>query len=87
VHGKEVSLESFISPAVAEVQTAVVARARDLWGDAADLDSVLVTGGAGAPMYDAIQEVYPHARLLDNAFWANVEGLQRFARRPATFNE
>jgi hypothetical protein len=87
VHGKEVPLEPLIGPAAAEVQTAVIARARDLWGEAADLDSILVTGGAGAPMYDAIREVYPHARLLDNAFWANVEGLQRFARRPATFNE
>jgi plasmid segregation protein ParM len=87
VHGELVPLQPLVEPAVAEIQTAIIARARDLWGEAADLDAILVTGGAGSPVYDAVRDVYPHARLLDNAFWANVEGLQRFARRPTTFHD
>lgn len=85
VRGKPVSVAEIIAPAVAEVQTAVIARARDLWGEAADLDLVLVSGGGGPHLFDAIHAVYPHARLLDNAFWANAEGLYRFGQRPATF--
>jgi hypothetical protein len=87
VHGEPVALQSLVTPAVGEIETAIIARARDLWGEAADLDAILVTGGGGAPVYDTIRSVYPHARLLDNAFWANAEGLQRFGRRPATFEE
>ncbi len=87
VHGEPVALQSLVAPAVGEIETAIIARARDLWGEAADLDAILVTGGGGEPVYDTIRSVYPHARLLDNAFWANAEGLQRFGRRPATFEE
>jgi hypothetical protein len=31
--------------------------------------------------------LYPQARLLPDAFWANAEGFYRFAQRPATFGE
>jgi len=87
VRGKPVRLEPLTKPAIAEVQTAVIARARDLWGAGARLDTILVSGGGGPYLYNAIRDVYPHARLLDNAFWANAEGLYRFGQRPATFEE
>ena len=87
VHGEPMPLQPLVTPAVGEIETAIIARARDLWGEAADLDAILVTGGGGASVYDAIHNVYPHARLLDSPFWANAEGLQRFGRRPATFEE
>jgi hypothetical protein len=35
----------------------------------------------------ALQAVYPQARLVPDAFWANAEGFYRFAQRPAIFNE
>jgi hypothetical protein len=87
VHGEPMPLQPLVAPAVGEIETAVIARSRDLWGEAVDLDTILVTGGGGASVYDAIHNVYPHARLLDSPFWANAEGLQRFGRRPATFEE
>jgi len=87
VHGEPVPLQPLVAPAVGEIETAIIARARDLWGEAADLDTILVTGGGGASVYDTVHGVYPHARLLDSPFWANAEGLQRFGRRPATFEE
>ncbi len=85
VRGEPVAIESLIAPAVADVRTAIIARARDLWGAGADLDRVLVTGGGGPHLYDAIHEVYPHAVLLSDTFWANAEGFYRFGQRPATF--
>ncbi|MEE8390938.1 MAG: ParM/StbA family protein, partial [Anaerolineae bacterium] len=87
VRGKLVSLEALIKPAITDIQTAIIARARDLWGAAANLDMILVSGGGGPHLYNTIYNVYPHARLLDNAFWANVEGFHRFGQRPATFEK
>jgi plasmid segregation protein ParM len=87
VRGEPVSLEPLIEPALVDIQTAIIARARDLWGEGADMDMILVSGGGGPHLYDAIHSVYPHARLLDDAFWANAEGFYRFAQRPATFGE
>jgi len=87
VRGKPVSLEPLVKPAVTDMQTAIIARARDLWGEGANLDAILVSGGGGPQLYDAIHDVYPHARLLNNAFWANAEGLYRFGQRPATFEK
>ena len=87
VRGEPVSLEPLVEPVIAEIRTAVIARARDLWGEATQLDAILVSGGGGPYLYDAIHGVYPHARLLDNAFWANAEGLYRFGQRPATFEK
>jgi len=87
VRGESVSLEPLIKPAITDMQTAIIARARDLWGEGTRLDMVLVSGGGGPHLYDAIHDVYPHARLLDNAFWANAEGLYRFGQRPATFEQ
>ena len=87
VRGEPVSLESLIEPAKADIQTAIIARARDLWSEGTQLDMILVSGGGGPQLYDAIRDVYPHARLLDNAFWANAEGFYHFGQRPATFEE
>jgi len=87
VRGEALSLEALVTPAVNDLKTAVVARARDLWGAGASLDVVLVSGGGGPYIYDAIRDVYPHARLLNNAFWANAEGFYRLGQRPATFEQ
>jgi plasmid segregation protein ParM len=87
VRGEPISLEKLIKPATADIQTAIIARARDLWGAAANLDMILVSGGGGPHLYETIHKLYPHARLLDNAFWANAEGFYRFGQRPATFKK
>ncbi|MCP4536960.1 MAG: ParM/StbA family protein [Chloroflexi bacterium] len=87
VRGKPISLEKLIKPAITDIRTAIIARARDLWGAAVNLDMILVSGGGGPHLYDVIHAVYPHARLLDNAFWANAEGFYRFGQRPATFEK
>jgi hypothetical protein len=65
----------------------VIAKARDLWGEGATLDIILITGGAAQYLSDGLQAVYPQSRLVPNAFWANAEGFYRFGQRPATFGE
>ena len=68
VRGTAMPLKEMIDPAVAEVRAAIIARARDLWGEGVSLDAILVTGGGAAHLYELIRDVYPHARLLDDAF-------------------
>jgi plasmid segregation protein ParM len=87
VKGEPVSLEPLLAPAVRELEMAVVARARDLWGEGVNLDAILITGGAAPQLAGALQAVYPQARLVPDAFWANAEGFYRFAQRPAIFSE
>jgi plasmid segregation protein ParM len=87
VKGEPVSLEPLLAPAVRELEMAVVARARDLWGEGVNLDAILITGGAAPQLAGALQAVYPQARLMPDSFWANAEGFYRFAQRPAIFSE
>jgi hypothetical protein len=87
VKGESVNLQPLLAPAVRDFETAVVAKARDMWGEGANLDVVLITGGAAQHLAGAIQSVFPHARLLADAFWANAEGFYRFGQRSATFGE
>jgi plasmid segregation protein ParM len=87
VRGETISLEALIAPATTDIKTAIIARARDLWGAGANLDMILVSGGGAPYLYDAIRQVYPHARLMTNAFWANAEGFYRFGQRSATFDK
>lgn len=85
VKGQSIDLQPLLAPVARELEATVVAKARDLWGEGAALDAVLITGGAAQYLADAIQSVYPQARLLPDAFWANAEGFYRFGQRPAVF--
>jgi plasmid segregation protein ParM len=87
VKGQPINLQSMLAPAVRELEAAIVAKARDLWGEGVSLDALLITGGAAQHLAGALQVLYPQARLLPDAFWANAEGFYRFAQRPATFGE
>ncbi len=87
VKGQPVNVQSLLAPAVRELEATVVAKARDLWGEGAALDTIFVVGGAAQHLAGALTAVYPQARLVPDAFWANVEGFYRFGQRPATFGE
>lgn len=87
VKGQPINLRPMLAPAVRELEAAIVAKARDMWGEGVSLDALLITGGAAQHLAGALQAVYPQARLLPDAFWANAEGFYRFGLRPATFGE
>ena len=87
VKGEPINLEPMLSSASRDLEMAVVAKARDLWGEGVNLDAILITGGAASQLAGALRAVYPQARLVDDAFWANAEGFYRFGQRPAIFGE
>lgn len=59
----------------------ILAEASQVWGNAARLDVLLVAGGGAEIVGPALIAEYPHARVVQNPQWANVEGYLRFARR------
>lgn len=85
VKGEPISLEPLLAPAVRDLELAVVAKARDLWGEGVNLDAMLITGGAAPQLAGALRAIYPQARLMADSFWANAEGFYRFGQRPAIF--
>jgi plasmid segregation protein ParM len=87
VKGELINLEPMLRPAISELEAVLVAKARDLWGEGATLDIMLITGGAAQHVGGVLQQAYPQTRLLSDAFWANAEGFYRFGQRPATFGE
>ena len=87
VKGEPINLEPLLRPAISELEAVLVAKARDLWGEGATLDIMLITGGAAQHVGGVLQQAYPQTRLLSDAFWANAEGFYRFGQRPATFGE
>jgi len=87
VKGQPIDIEPLLKPALRDLETAIVAKARDLWGEGAMLDLILITGGAAEHVAHAIRAVYPQSRVMPDAFWANAEGFYRFGQRPATFGE
>lgn len=59
----------------------ILAEASQVWGNAARLDALLVAGGGAEIVGAALVAEYPHAKVVENPQWANVEGYLRFARR------
>jgi len=59
----------------------IMAVATQTWGNAARLDSLLVAGGGGEVVIPALVAEYPHARVVSDPQWANVNGYLRFAWR------
>lgn len=59
----------------------ILAEATQVWGSAARLDVLLIAGGGAELIGPALAAEFPHAQIVDNPQWANVEGFLRFGRR------
>ncbi len=59
----------------------ILAEASQVWGSAAQLDMLLIAGGGAEVVGPALEAEYPHARIVANPQWANVEGYLKFGRR------
>lgn len=81
VYGETRDIEWLVNPALDAVAEQVLAEAATLWGDARDLDTILVTGGGAMALGQRICRRYRHARVLENAASANVTGFERYGRR------
>lgn len=64
----------------APVVQAVREYAKELWPDAREYAAIFVAGGAAPLFVDALREVFPSARLVDEPQTANVRGFWNFAQ-------
>jgi len=59
----------------------VLATARQLWGSALKLDSILIAGGGAHLIGPHLQIRFKQARVLDNPVYANATGFWKLAQR------
>ena len=79
--GEWEAVDDYVEAALEQVAERVVGEAQTLWGDGRDLDTVLVTGGGGAAMFEAVRARFPQAQLVEAAQTANARGFYRYAVR------
>lgn len=77
IKGKEEKLP--LEDAVRSLCTEIMAEVQSHWGEALDLDQVIVTGGGASMMFPCIQEVYSHATSVIRPEEANVRGYEVYA--------
>lgn len=59
----------------------ILSEASQVWGNAAQLDLLLIAGGGAEIVGGTLMGEYPHAQVVTNPQWANVEGYLKFGRR------
>ena len=80
-YGEERDISGIAQDVLRPFARQILAEASQVWGAAARLDVLLVAGGGAEIVGPALVAEYPHARIVQNPQWANVEGYLRFARR------
>jgi hypothetical protein len=79
--GEPVDLSDVVTAALVPLAEEIIAQATQLWGGAAGLDVILVSGGGSLLLGAAVRAHFPHARLLREPVFANAVGFWRFAQR------
>lgn len=80
-YGKMMDVSGIAQEVLVPFARQVLGEATALWGSAARLDALLIAGGGAAIIGPLLVAEYPHARVVSNPQWANVEGYLRFGRR------
>ena len=80
-YGEERDIAGIAQDVLKPFARQILAEASQVWGNAARLDVLLIAGGGAEIVGPALISEYPHARIVQNPQWANVEGYLRFARR------
>lgn len=79
--GNERDVTGIVSDVLQPFTRRILAEASQVWGSAAKLDALLVSGGGAEAIGPAIAEQYPHARIVEAPQWANALGYLKFGRR------
>jgi hypothetical protein len=82
-YGEPVDLTAAIDDALEPLADQVIAEASQLWNGAAALDAILVGGGGALLLGPYIRRHFRHARVVEDAVFANALGFWRFAVRLA----
>lgn len=81
VNGTELAIEYIAEPAIKEVSERIIGKARELWGNARDVDRIILTGGGAIALRKRFTELYPQLILAQPADIANARGFYRRGRR------
>ena len=76
VYGEGKDITAIIAKRLGELEAEIQAQAQTIWGNAADLDRVILAGG-GAAMLSPYLKLYRHATVIRNAAEANATGFHR----------
>lgn len=82
IFGEEQDISPIIARRLRELETEIEGQAKTVWGNAADLDRVILAGG-GAAMLAPYLNLYRHATVLRNPADANAAGFHRNSFRRA----
>jgi plasmid segregation protein ParM len=80
-YGQKHSVSELFEPVLEPMADQVVAQASQLWGSAARLDEILLTGGGSHMLANYIGRHFSHVSVLDEPVYGNVEGYYRFSQR------
>lgn len=82
VRGVRTNIAGIVNPYLEALADTIVSQARTLWGAAADLKAVVLTGGGSLELAPYIRQAYPHTRTVgDDPQFANVTGYLRAGLR------
>ena len=82
-YGEVVDLSGPVDEVLEPLAEQVLAEATQLWNGAAALDAILVSGGGALLLGDYVRRHFRHARVIEDAVFANAVGFWRFAERLA----
>lgn len=82
IFGEDQDITSISAKRLGELEAEIQAQTQTIWGNAADLDRVILTGG-GAAMLSPYLNLYRHATVIRNAAEANAAGFYRNSFRRA----
>jgi hypothetical protein len=80
VRGVYRELHQAVDGALAAVAGRILATMQALWGNAAGIDGIMVTGGGAHQLGERIAAVYSHAKVVEDPQAANAIGMYRYGR-------
>lgn len=80
IYGEEQNINVISAKRLGQLEAEIKAQTQTIWGNAADLDRVILTGG-GAALLSPYLDLYRHATVTRNAAEANAAGFYRNSLR------
>lgn len=77
LNGDKMALVDMLRPIMQTVGDRITSKTSELWGNARDLDRIILTGGGAIPMRSFFSSVYPHLMSLPDPDMANARGFYR----------
>lgn len=78
--GKDYDMSEYVDDALRPLIESVLIILQNTWQAAGLFHNILVAGGGAEFVIDAIRNIYPHARIVDNPKTSNAEGYLRYLK-------